>query len=52
MSKDAMASGVYKMAKEYTETNLSDLFTNELLQSKRVLVLDSFTYWIGELTVS
>ena len=38
-----MASGAYRMAKEYTETNLSDLFTKVIPLPRRELLLKSFT---------
>ena len=52
MSREAVVSGTWKMAKENTETNLSDLFTKVLPRPRRELLLDSFTYWIGEPIVS
>ena len=44
MSREAVASGACRMAKEDTETNLSDLFTKVLPRPRRELLLDSFTY--------
>ena len=44
MSREAVASGACRMAKEDTETNLSNLFTKVLPQPKRELLLDSFNY--------
>ena len=44
MSREAVASGACRMAKEDTDTNLSDLFTNVLVRTMRELLLDSFTY--------
>ena len=47
MSREVMASGACRMAKEDTETNLSDLFTKVILRTRRKLLLESFTYLIG-----
>ena len=47
MRREVVASGACSMAKEDTETNLSDIFTKVLPQPRRELLLDSFTYWIG-----
>ena len=47
-----MASGSCRVAKEDTETNLSDISTKMLPQPRRELLLDSFTYLIDEPTVS
>ena len=44
MSRGAVVSGACRMAKEYTETNLSDLFTKVLPRPRRELLLDSSTY--------
>ena len=44
MSREAVAIGACRMAKEDTEKNLSDLFTEALLQPRRELLLESFTY--------
>ena len=44
MIREAAASGVCTMAKEDTETNLSDLFTKVQPQPRRELLLDSFIY--------
>ena len=44
MSRKAVASGECSMAKEDTETNLSDLFTKVIPRPRRKLLLDSFTY--------
>ena len=44
MSREAVNSGTFRMAKGDTETNLSDLFTKVLPRPKRELLLDSFTY--------
>ena len=52
MSREAVASGTCRTAKEDTETNLSDIFTKVLPRPRRELLLNSFTYWIGEPTVS
>ena len=52
MSREAVVSGACRMAKEDNETNLSDLFTKVLPLSRRELLLYTFTYLIGEQTVS
>ena len=52
MSREAVSSGACRMEKKDTETNLSDLFTKVLPQPRRELLLESFTYWICEPTVS
>ena len=44
MSREAVASGACRMAKENTETNLSDLFTKVLPRPRGELLLDRFTY--------
>ena len=44
MIREVVASGACRMSKEDTETNLSDLFTKLLLQPRRELLLDIFTY--------
>ena len=44
MSREGVASGTCRIAKEDTETNLSDLFTKVLPLPRRELLLDSFTY--------
>ena len=44
MSREEVASGACRMAKEDTETNLSDLFARVLPRPRRELLLDSFTY--------
>ena len=44
MRREAVASGVCRMSKEDTETNLSDLFTKVLPRPRRELLLESFTY--------
>ena len=44
MSREAVASGAFRMEKKDTETNLEDLFTKVLPQPRRELFLDSFTY--------
>ena len=44
MSREAVASGACRMAKEDTENNLSHLFTKVLPRPRRELLLDSFTY--------
>ena len=52
MSREAVSSGACRISKEDTETNLSDLFTKVLLQPRRELLLETFTYLIGEPIVS
>ena len=52
MSREEVDSGACRMAKEDTETNLSDIFTKKLPQPKRELLLPIFSYLIGEPTVS
>ena len=52
MSREAVVSGACRMAKEHTETNLSDLFTKVIPRPRRGSLFDSFTYWIGEPTLS
>ena len=44
ISREAVAIGACRMAKEVTETNLSDLFTKVLPLPRRELLLGSFTY--------
>ena len=44
MSREAVASGACRMAKEYTKTNILDLFTKVLARPRRELLLDCFTY--------
>ena len=44
MIREAVASVACGMAKEDTETNLSDLFTKVLPRPRKELLLDSFTY--------
>ena len=44
MSMEAVDSGAYRMDKECTETNLSDIFTKVLPGPRRELLLDSFNY--------
>ena len=44
MSREAVASGACRMAKEDTDTKLSDLFTKVLPLPRSELLLDSFTY--------
>ena len=48
MSREVVASGAWSMAKDDTEINLSDLFAKVLPQPRKKLLLDIFTYWIGE----
>ena len=42
--REAVASGAYSMAKKYTDTELSNIFTKVLPQPRRELLLESFTY--------
>ena len=42
--REAVAAGVIKIAKEDTETNLSDLFTKVLSQDRREFLLGKFIY--------
>ena len=44
MSREAVASGACRIAKEDTETNLSDLFTMVLTRVRREFLLNKFTY--------
>jgi hypothetical protein len=44
MSREAVASGACRIAKEDTETNLADLFTKVLPKPRRELLLNKFTY--------
>ena len=44
MSREAVASSACRMAKEDTETNLSELFTKVIPRPRRELLLESFTY--------
>ena len=43
-AREAVASGMIRVAKEGTFTNLSDLFTKPLPQPRREDLLDKFTY--------
>ena len=43
-NREAVAAGTCRIAKEDTETNLSDLFTKKLGQPRREALLDKFTY--------
>ena len=43
-SREAVASGAYRMAKEDTDTNLSELFTKVIPRPGREILLDSLTY--------
>ena len=43
MSREAVDSGACRMAKEYTETNPSYLFTKVIQRPRRELLLDGFT---------
>ena len=44
MSREAVASGACRIAKEDTETNLLDLFTKVLTRVRREFLLNKFTY--------
>ena len=44
MSREAVASGAVRIAKEDTETNLADLFTKVLPKPRREFLLNKFTY--------
>ena len=44
MSRESFTSGASRIAKEYTETNLADLFTKVLPRPRRELLLNKFTY--------
>ena len=43
-SREAVAAGTVRIAKEGTTTNLSDLFTKLLPEPRRMFLLDRFTY--------
>ena len=42
--REAVASGMIRVAKENTETNLADLFTKPLSSTRREKLLDGFMY--------
>ena len=44
MCREAVASGMIRIAKEDTETNLADLFTKPLSGPRREMLLDLFMY--------
>ena len=44
MSREAVAGGSCRIAKEDTMTNLSDLFTKVLSRVRREFLLNKFTY--------
>ena len=44
MSRESIVSGATRIAKEYTETNLADLFTKVFPRPRRKLLLNKFTY--------
>ena len=44
MSREAVAGGSCRIAKEDTDTNLVDLFTKVLPKPRREKLLDKFTY--------
>ena len=46
---EAVASGICRIAKEDTETNLADIFTKVLPGPRRERLLDMFTYWKSQL---
>ena len=41
---EAVASGIFRIAKEDTDTNLADIFTKVLPSPRREPLLDMFTY--------
>ena len=43
--REAFAPGIFRIAKEDTETNLADIFTKVLLCKIRERLLEMFTYW-------
>ena len=47
MSRESVASGAFRIAKEDTWTNLADIFTKVLPSPRRELLLNNFTYWIN-----
>ena len=51
MSREAVTSGTFRIAKEDTETNLSDIFTKLLPRPRRELLMDSFSYGMSDKTV-
>ena len=42
--RQAVASGMIRVARESSETNLADIFTKKMTRRKREEILDSFTY--------
>ena len=42
--REAVASDVMRVAKEGTDTNLSDLFTKQMASTRREFLLERFTY--------
>ena len=42
--REAVAANIIKIAKEDTDTNLSDLFTKVLAQDRREFLLERFMY--------
>ena len=46
MSRESVGSCASQISKEYTETNLSDLFAKVLLRPRRELLLKKFIYCI------
>ena len=44
MIREEVDSGACRMTREYTDTNLSDIFTKVLPRPRRKLFLDIFTY--------
>ena len=43
--REAVASGICRIAKEDTETNLADIFTKVLPGPRRERLMEMFTYW-------
>ena len=43
--REAVVSGICRISKENTETNLADIFTKVLPGKRRERLLDMFTYW-------
>ena len=46
---EAVASGIFRIAKEDTETNIEDIFTKVLPGPIRERLMDMFTYWKSQL---
>ena len=47
--REAVASGICRIAKEDTETNLAAIFTKVLPVPRRERLMDMFTYWKDQL---